>query len=253
MEARDDEDEARDVGEDGPSGLTLFISDAGGRASLPGKLQAPSAAADEQARTNVLLEAYGRMLRAVPRKVRKSCTGLLRAGEALVAVDRPVDTVSRTSGRTRLGVTYLCPEEWLLFVERGTLAVARQGEARALDLPGAWAAALGEAGLGLDMYRGYSHLRRLGHVVVCSDRDSGVLQQMLVGADRPQPALLPHSYSDVFRRLQVSAPQPALLAHPYSDRPATQHPAGRYDVYTPTHPYKKRAPGPPQFRMAVQR
>ncbi|KAJ2806856.1 tRNA-splicing endonuclease subunit sen54 [Coemansia helicoidea] len=260
MEAHSD-DGAASEDADGPSGLALFLGDAGAKAGLPGKLQRPSAAAGELARIDVLLETYSRMLRAAPRKARKSCAGLLQAGEPLVAVDRPVDTVARTSGQTRKGVTYLCPEEWLLFVERGTLVVTRHGgggEACALGLPDAWAAALGHAELDLDAYRGYAYLRRLGYVVVCGSSDGGGPsagpQPTPVRADRPPPALLAHSYGDVFRWLRRLAPQPALLAHVQCGRqPAVRHLPGHYDVYTPTHPYKKRAPGLPQLRMVVQR
>ncbi|KAJ1735402.1 hypothetical protein LPJ61_000566 [Coemansia biformis] len=236
--------------DEGPGFLALFLGDAGGRAGrslpstaavadLPSKLQAPSAADDEQTHIDVLLGAYGRLLSVPPKKARKSCAGLLLPGAAQAAVARPVDTVSRTSGRTLGGTTYLQPEEWLLFVERGTLVVTRQdeqGKAQVLGSLDAWAAALGDAGLSLDVYRGYAHLRRLGHVH--GSRGWAVHRR------------------DVFRGLLALGPRagplPQGLRAGLPAPPTARCLVSSYDVYTPAHPYTKRAPGPPQFQMAVE-
>ncbi|KAJ2160404.1 hypothetical protein GGF46_002294 [Coemansia sp. RSA 552] len=164
------EDALKDGG-DGSADLALFMSESSSAAaaSIPGKVASPAATTDEDRLVCALRDAYRRMLSVPPRMSRKSCTGdLQEADQLLVAVRSPVDTIARTYGHSAKGALHLCPEEWLLSYERGSLRVASlDGRADT------WAAALGgDAGLDLDVYRAYAILRRLGHVAV---RGMGVL------------------------------------------------------------------------------
>ncbi|KAJ2785901.1 tRNA-splicing endonuclease subunit sen54 [Coemansia javaensis] len=236
--------------EDAPAGLALFAGDGG----VPRRLQAPSAAAGERARIGGLLDAYRRLLSVAPRRARKSCVGAWRPGEAHVTVARPVDTIARTAGATRGGATRLQPEEWLLFVERGSLVVSAPGGE--LSCAGAWAAALGAAGLDLAAYRGYACLRRLGYVVVCGDGaepDASAHHHHHHHSPRPRgPPGPAFSHGDVFRGLLRAAPRPlALAGERWPADPCTQRTGRAYQVYSPSRPYKKRSPGPPQYRMVV--
>ncbi|KAJ1845184.1 hypothetical protein LPJ57_009308, partial [Coemansia sp. RSA 486] len=141
------------------------------------------------------------------------------------------------------------PEEWVLFAERGSLVVRSQASGSELaveDLAGVWAMALGRAALSLDKYRVYSYLRRLGYV---ARPEPAVLEEMdeldsvgkLVGLDKRFDYDV---YNDLLRRAPRNAASEAAIAHStYS---------GGYSVYKPEHPYKKRDPGQPQYRLIVR-
>ncbi|KAJ2884650.1 hypothetical protein H4R27_001951 [Coemansia aciculifera] len=165
------------------TGLTSYLNDSRGRKAaakaadtvpIPGKVGSPSDTDNEPQMVGVLLRAYHQMLDVPPRVSRKSCTGVWDAARRLVKVARPVDTVSRTSGRTEAGHTILQPEEWLLHFQNGVLAIATGSEdepERVFSDRDAWSTAVGDAGLDLNSFRVYAFLRRLGYIIVCPVRD----------------------------------------------------------------------------------
>ncbi|KAJ2042410.1 tRNA splicing endonuclease 54 [Coemansia sp. RSA 922] len=166
------------------AGLTSYLNDSRGRKAaakaadavpIPGKVASPSDTDNEPQMIDILLQAYHQMLDVPPRVSRKSCTGFWDAARRLVKVARPVDTVSRTSGRTEAGHTILQPEEWLLHFQHGVLAIATDSEdksERIFSDRDAWSTAVGDAGLDLNSFRVYAFLRRLGYIIVCPVRDS---------------------------------------------------------------------------------
>ncbi|KAJ2778285.1 hypothetical protein GGI15_004220 [Coemansia interrupta] len=141
---------------------------------LPVKVAAPTDTDQEREAILSLQSAYSRMISVPPKKCRKSCFGYFHSDLHLVAIpDKPIDTISRTSGFSKDAVIYLMPEEWLLFVERGSLLIADKdiGTEKPLvaSYDSIWSAALNTARLNLDIYRAYAYLRRLGYIVVCPD------------------------------------------------------------------------------------
>ncbi|KAJ2640923.1 hypothetical protein GGF44_002353 [Coemansia sp. RSA 1694] len=127
---------------------------------------------------DTLFQAYRQMLDVPQRASRKSCTGVWDAVQRRVSVARPVDTVSRTTGRTEAGHTILQPEEWLLHFQHGILTIAPCLEAepgKPFSFRDSWSTAVGEAGLDLDSFRVYAFLRRLGYIVVCPIRNKPLL------------------------------------------------------------------------------
>ncbi|KAJ2796254.1 tRNA splicing endonuclease 54, partial [Coemansia guatemalensis] len=165
--------------DDDHAGLALFMTDSGNGApnavsdtacSIPGKIYLPQEGEDERRRIDTLLSAYYCMLNVPPKKSRRTCVVRTRFGQTLAAVDRPLNVISRTFGQSIGGILHLQPEEWLLFFERGSLIMYYQDEQpqeHRLDGLDIWPYTLGAAGLDLDLYRGYAHLRRLGYVAVC--------------------------------------------------------------------------------------
>ncbi|KAJ1882573.1 tRNA-splicing endonuclease subunit sen54 [Kickxella alabastrina] len=291
-----DDDAAAD--ETGPAGLELYLNDTKkknkGKAptvALPGKTAAPVDTAEEQQAIDLLLGAYEQMISVSPKKSRKSCIGYWHPDGRLVSIpEKPIDLISRTSGRTSAGTINLQPEEWLLFVERGSLIISGQAgeetlEAKSqseVDISAEWLAALGRAELSLDEYRAYGHLRRLGYVVVCPE--SGTRNKTLASASASASGLasgqmvltdsFPFSSSigsvavKLGRRLSRLASFLVAGTRTYTfndifralQRRAPKHTiassaalfGGGYSLYKPEHPYKKRDPGQAQHRMVVE-
>ncbi|KAJ2889802.1 hypothetical protein IWW38_004490, partial [Coemansia aciculifera] len=184
----EDDHNIDDGGGGGMAGLASYLNDLRGQKSsaktatettpLPGKVESPSATDNEPQMVDALLQAYRQMLGVPQRISRKSCSGVWDASRRHVSVARPVDTVSRVSGRTEAGHTILQPEEWLLHFQHGVLTIT-PGLEDCLEQPfttqDAWNTAVGEAGLDLDAFRVYAFLRRLGYIVVCPIRDGSSL------------------------------------------------------------------------------
>ncbi|KAJ2369018.1 hypothetical protein IW150_005259 [Coemansia sp. RSA 2607] len=127
-------DDALAADDSGLSGLEQFLSadaklntkgsSAECATSLPSKVDAPVDTDQERDAIQTLQSAYSRMIAVPPKKSRKSCFGHFHSNPRLVAIpDKPMDTISRTSGYSKDAVIYLMPEEWLLFVERGSLLI----------------------------------------------------------------------------------------------------------------------------------
>ncbi|KAJ2706857.1 hypothetical protein FB645_001305 [Coemansia sp. IMI 203386] len=284
-------DEAAVADDGDSSGLVHFLSDTAGskkgktrrqqqqQQPLPGKTDLPRDEHEEKHAVDLLQSAYKQMIDVPAKKSRKSCFGHLEPDGRLVAItEKPVETITRTSGTARAGVVYLQPEEWVLFAERGSLVVRSQASGSELaveDLAGVWAMALGRAALSLDKYRAYSYLRRLGYVVVCpaseasSSADCRLADSTASALSQPfwkrwtswtvwenwsgwTNALTARSsghthddvYNDLLRRAPRNAASEAAIAH-------SAH-SGGYSVYKPEHPYKKRDPGQPQYRLIVR-
>ncbi|KAJ2610704.1 hypothetical protein H4S08_003484, partial [Coemansia sp. RSA 1365] len=163
--------------DDGHAGLALFMIDVDDGATnsisdmtcgIPGKIYLPQEGEDERRRIDILLLAYYRMLNVPPKKSRRTCVARLQFGQTLAAVDRPLNVISRTFGEAIGGILHLQPEEWLLFFERGSLIMYyhdEQAQEHRIDGLNVWTYALGDAGLDVDLYRGYAYLRKLGYVV----------------------------------------------------------------------------------------
>ncbi|KAI7829964.1 hypothetical protein BX661DRAFT_180815, partial [Kickxella alabastrina] len=271
--------------ETGPAGLELYLSDTKkknkGKAPtivLPGKTAAPVDTAEEHQAIDLLLGAYEQMISVSPKKSRKSCIGYWHPDGRLVSIpEKPIDLISRTSGRTSAGTINLQPEEWLLFVERGSLIISGQAGEETLeakpqsevDISAEWLAALGRAELSLDEYRAYGHLRRLGYVVVCPEsgtqnKTSAPASALASGRCFPFSNSIgsaavklgqwlsrlasflvagtrTYTLNDIFHALQRRAPNAHAALF-----------GGGYSLYKPEHPYKKRDPGQAQHRMVVE-
>ncbi|KAJ1644404.1 hypothetical protein LPJ64_003924 [Coemansia asiatica] len=185
------------------------------------------------------------MIDVSAKKSRKSCIGHWDSEGPLVKIlEKPVETITRTSGTARSGVVYLQPEEWVLFVERGTLVIQKQNaglEQTTEDLADVWVRALDRSGFSLDEYRAYSYLRRLGYVVVCPKHEVAA-----ENSSRMDCSLEETKANDVYNDLLNHAPRNAILG-------ATGNSlfSGGYGVYKPEHPFKKRDPGQPQYRLVI--
>ncbi|KAJ2687287.1 tRNA splicing endonuclease 54 [Coemansia spiralis] len=202
------------------AGLASYFNDSRGRRTtaaadavpLPGKVGSPSETDNESQLVAVLLQAYYQMLDVPPRISRKLCAGVWDAARRLVRVARPVDTVSRTTGRTETGHTVLQPEEWLLHFQHGVLSIASGSEEETEPIcssRNAWGTAVGNAGLDLNAFRVYAFLRRLG----------------------------------------TRSPTAAGAACANTNSATPKHTA--YSVYKPDSHYKKRSPGPPRYKAIV--
>ncbi|KAJ2347942.1 hypothetical protein GGH91_001611 [Coemansia sp. RSA 2671] len=211
------------------AGLASYFDDSRGRRTtaaadavpLPGKVGSPSETDNESQLVAVLLQAYYQMLDVPPRVSRKLCAGVWDAARRLVRVARPVDTVSRTTGRTETGHTVLQPEEWLLHFQHGVLSIASGSEEETEPICSsrdAWGTAVGNAGLDLNAFRVYAFLRRLG-------------------------------YDDVLRLARTRSPTAAGAACANTNSATPKHMA--YSVYKPDSHYKKRSPGPPRYKAIV--
>ncbi|KAJ1937813.1 hypothetical protein GGF37_005056 [Kickxella alabastrina] len=287
-----DDDTAAD--ETGPAGLELYLSDTKkknkGKAPtivLPGKTAAPVDTAEEHQAIDLLLGAYEQMISVSPKKSRKSCIGYWHPDGRLVSIpEKPIDLISRTSGRTSAGTINLQPEEWLLFVERGSLIISGQAGEETLeakpqsevDISAEWLAALGRAELSLDEYRAYGHLRRLGYVVVCPEsgtqnKTSAPALALASGQMVPTDSF-PFSNSIGSAAVKLGQWLSRLTSflvagtriytlndifHALQRRAPKRTIAssaalfgGGYSLYKPEHPYKKRDPGQAQHRMVVE-
>ncbi|KAJ1799110.1 hypothetical protein LPJ59_002053 [Coemansia sp. RSA 2399] len=163
-----------DDDDDNFASIRLFLGDAltadnasiPDKTATPGKVSLPYDSGTDTQATEVLVDAYERMLSIPPKKARKSCAGRWDADEQhLVAVARPVDAIARTSGKPHSGITYLDPEEWLLFYERGSLEIRDNQTQIKRSLADVWTRAVDSPQFKLPGFRAYAILRRLGYVV----------------------------------------------------------------------------------------
>ncbi|KAJ1824223.1 tRNA-splicing endonuclease subunit sen54 [Coemansia sp. RSA 2675] len=254
------------------AGLASYFDDSRGRRTtaaadavpLPGKVGSPSETDNESQLVAVLLQAYYQMLDVPPRVSRKLCAGVWDAARRLVRVARPVDTVSRTTGRTETGHTVLQPEEWLLHFQHGVLSIASGSEEETEPICSsrdAWGTAVGNAGLDLNAFRVYAFLRRLGYIIVCpvlggplENSEPGAGEDPETKDDEPcqHDALagVPlYSYDDVLRLARTRSPTAAGAACANTNSATPKHMA--YSVYKPDSHYKKRSPGPPRYKAIV--
>ncbi|KAJ2489668.1 hypothetical protein IWW37_003806 [Coemansia sp. RSA 2050] len=204
------------------------------------------------------------MLDVPPRVSRKLCTGVWDVARRLVKVARPVDTISRTTGRTEAGHTILQPEEWLLHFQHGVLSIASGSEEETEPIfssRDAWSTAVGNAGLDLNSFRVYAFLRRLGYIIVCPvagnllensppcvEEDPKKVDEMPCQYAALTGAPL-HTYDDILRLARTRAPTAAVASCANTNNPATKHTV--YSVYKPDSHYKKRSPGPPRYKAIV--
>ncbi|KAJ2547204.1 hypothetical protein EV175_005312 [Coemansia sp. RSA 1933] len=222
-------------------------------AAVTGKVSAPSDTNTEIHAVRMLLDAYNKMISIPPKTARKHCIGEARPDEHLVTVSNPVHTIAYSSGKSRSGTTYLDPEEWLVFFERGSLKIRDTQTQRMCSLADVWTKAVDSPWFKMHGYRAYSILRRLGYaVVVCSPEESHVCR-------KPTTSTVPSAnagrYASVFRGLLQHAPLSMNsrsfeeYTHAYSDCAAS---IKSYSVYMPTTKYTKRNAPTPQHTLVAQ-
>ncbi|KAI9501224.1 hypothetical protein BX070DRAFT_254362 [Coemansia spiralis] len=235
-----------------------------------GKVSLPSDSNTESRSIRVLLHTYHRMLSVPPKQARKACAGEWDANKHYILVANPVNTISRTAGKAALGITYLEPEEWLLFFERGTLRIIDQQQQQHVqndssdDISSVWTNAISSPYFSMVGFRAYAILRRLGYIVVCPQnaihsQPKSTLSDIHIST-KSNPRRLssnaaPYTYANVFRGLMQRAPRTMYGITTKLCASNSRNGIGLadgYKIYKPDVKYKKRNATTPHYTLAVK-